>query len=91
MFTGLCAQRLLSSSDAGASRARLEELQGLFFEKEKVKKGLNEKRKILQQRIKELEAEVHDLETNKDNIVRPAEFVEINISWVARRCAEKIS
>lgn len=61
-------ERLLSSSDAGASRARLEELRGLLLEKEKAKKDLSEKRKIVQKRIKELEAEVHDLETNKDNI-----------------------
>lgn len=62
-------QRLLGSSDAGAYRARLVEIKSLLETKEEFKKDLTSKRKEMDKSIKQLEAEINDLETNKDKIV----------------------
>lgn len=69
-FAGECAQRLLGSSDAGPCRARLEEIRKLLSDKEQLKKEISEKRKLVQKTIKQLEADIYDIETNKDKIVR---------------------
>lgn len=64
------AQRLLGSSDAGSCRARMEEVQKLLWEKEQLKREVEVKRREAQNTILRLETEIHDIETNKDKIVR---------------------
>ncbi|KAL8428668.1 hypothetical protein Efla_002931 [Eimeria flavescens] len=61
-------EMLLGSSDAEACRVRLSELRGLITDKEQLIMNLSTKRKEKQKVIKQLEAEIHDLENNKDKI-----------------------
>ncbi|KAL8450643.1 hypothetical protein Emag_003126 [Eimeria magna] len=61
-------ESLLGSSDAEACRLRLTEVTSLIEAKEELIVDLGTKRKELQKSIKQLEAEIHDLEHNKDKI-----------------------
>ncbi|KAL8437514.1 hypothetical protein ACSSS7_000858 [Eimeria intestinalis] len=61
-------ESLLGSSDAEACRLRLTEVRNLIAAKEELIVTLGTKRKELQKSIRQLEAEIHDLEHNKDKI-----------------------
>ncbi|KAL8272923.1 hypothetical protein Esti_003154 [Eimeria stiedai] len=61
-------ESLLVSSDAEACRLRLTEVTSSVAAKEELIATLSTKRKELQKSIKQLEAEIHDLEHNKDKI-----------------------
>lgn len=62
------SERVLGSSDAGACRERLGEIRNHLVAKEELKKEISNKRREVQKTIKQLEAEVHDIENNKDKI-----------------------